>query len=224
MTEAAIKIMRGTTEVPFELVVVETESALAETLISGAEFLSNLGRYIHRPGRTTLVKDINAGIGAASGDFIVQAGNDIFTKPGWLEAMLECFGRFPDCGAASLAAQEVGAVLNHQPVDHITEGWYGPLMMWRRGWWLDEAYESIMSDSDLIMRLYQSGLRCYRNHGVVVLHLNNQTWNGGAGNPEYQAMTQRAYQTFVDRWGHSPLWAAQMILRGGVVFGREFER
>jgi len=214
MTEAAIKIYRDTTAVPFELVVVETGSA---------HFGKAADTYVHRASRTTLVNDINAGLNAASGEFVVQAGNDIFVKPGWLEALLECFGRFSDCGAASLAVQEIGARLAHESAPFITEGWYGPLMMWRRGWRLDEAYESVGSDSDLVMRLYAAGLRAYRNHRVVVLHLNNQTWQG-AQSEAYHQMEERAHRTFVERWGQSPLWAATMILRGGLVFGREFDR
>lgn len=215
MTRCCIEIMRCTTAVPFQLVVVDTQPP-------DNSFQKHADVWMPRSERSTYVKDFNDGVDAAAGDFIVQMGNDIFTKPGWLEGLLECFERFKDCGAASLGAQEVGASLAHQPIDFITEGWYGPLMMWRKDWRLDNGFESIMSDSDLVMRLYQAGLRCYRNHKVIILHLNTQTHDGRS--QDYQAMTERALQMFVGKWGRSPLWPAQMILRGNVQFGREFER
>src|SRR5438552_4181864 len=78
LTEAAIKILRDTTQVPFELVVVETESrdfhpdtwkpaAMLPTLLSA---ISADYEYLHRPDRSTLAKDINAGLDAATGDFV----------------------------------------------------------------------------------------------------------------------------------------------------------
>jgi len=222
LTEAAIKILRDTTQVPFELIVVETESKELEPESFKVAHDMDHMKYLYSPNRTTLAKDINAGIDAATGDFIGWTGNDIITKPGWLEALLECFDRYRDCGIASLAAQEVGAMLNHAPSDFITEGWYGPLVLFRKGWRLDEAYQSLASDNDLIMRLYQAGLRAYRNHKVVVLHLNTQTHDrDGAA---YKKMEESAHALFVQKWGRSPLWPATMILRGGIAFGREFER
>src|SRR5207249_8841488 len=67
LTDAAIKILRDTTQVPFELVVVETESQ---------DFIPQNGEWVYRRVETRrgLAEGINAGLGAASGDFIGWAG------------------------------------------------------------------------------------------------------------------------------------------------------
>ena len=106
-------------------------------------------------------------------------------------------------------------------MDQIVEGWYLPLCLFRKGWRLDEAYESLASDNDLVMRLYHAGLRAYRNHKVVCLHLNGQTWDRTS--TAYKQMEQNAHNLFIQKWGKSPLWPAQMILAGGIAFGREFD-
>ena len=225
MTESCIKIMQSTTQVPYELIVVETQSRELDPTEHGPTSGNGAWwnyRYIHRPERTSLVADLNAGIDAASGDYIGWIGNDIITKPGWLEALLDCFTRYQDCGIASLAAQEVGAALNHQPGDFIIEGWYGPLVLFKKGWRLDEA-AGILCESDLIMQLYHAGLRAYRNHKVVILHLYQQTFANESGWNDERAQRETR-QRFMERWGSSPLWAASMILRGGVIFGKEYDR
>lgn len=228
MTDACIKTMRDTTVLPFELIVVETESEryipdrFRQPRLVGA-YEPDI--YIHQEFRTTYVKDFNAGLDAATGDYVVQTGNDVFTQPGWLEALLECFETYPDCGAASLGTHEGGG-LSHRPMPFIIEGWYDPLMMWKKKdrpvdlWRFDEAYAGCFSSSDLIMRLYTAGYRCYRNHRVVCSHIGQQTWS----DEEMNVVRPAATKLFIERWGNSPLWAASMILGGSVHFGREFMR
>src|SRR5207249_11316977 len=65
LTEAAIKILRDTTQVPFELVMVETESQDFSKRIPEQDYIAGgtiygFNTYIHRSDRTTLAKDINA--------------------------------------------------------------------------------------------------------------------------------------------------------------------
>jgi hypothetical protein len=223
MTTACIHIMQSTTRIPFQLIMVETESKVFHF---DPSFLSSTDdQYLYRPEKTTYVKDFNAGLDAATGDYVVQTGNDIFTQPGWLEALLECFETYSDCGAASLGTHEGGG-LSHRPAPFIIEGWYDPLMMWKKKdrpvdlWRFDEAYAGCFSTSDLIMRLYTAGYRCYRNHRVVCSHIGQQTWS----NEEMNVVRPAATKLFIERWGNSPLWAATMILGGSVHFGREFMR
>lgn len=220
MTQACMKIMRETTAIPFDIFVVE---AGGQHL---APYMGTVDYHWAAPyGKSNYVKDFNLGLDAATGDYVVQTGNDIFTQPGWLEALLECFERYPDCGAASLGTHEGGG-LSHRPAPFIIEGWYDPLMMWKKKdrpvdlWRFDEAYAGCFSTSDLIMRLYTAGYRCYRNHRVVCSHIGQQTWS----DEEMNVVRPAATKLFIERWGNSPLWAASMILGGSVHFGREFMR
>jgi hypothetical protein len=222
MTVACLDIMRATTQTRYELVLVETGG---DMLRGWADGQAADVTYLCRPKKTTYVQDFNAALDVASGDYVAQTGNDVFCRPGWLEALLECFERFPDCGAASLGTWEGGG-LTHRPLPLIVEGWYDPLMMWRKKdrpvdlWRFDEAYESLYSTSDLIMRLYAAGYRAYRNHRVVCAHIGQQTWS----DQQQDDIRPRAEALFKERWADAPYWAATMFFRGAVAFGREHER
>ena len=194
MTECAIKTLHATTQVPFELVVVETGK---RPHIGEDEYLPRyVDVYIHHPERTTIVKDMNAALEKCTGDYIVHTANDIFTKPGWLEALIDVFRLFPDAGIATLASSD----LKQQPMDCIMEGIYGPLMMFRntRENRFDEDYENIFSDSDLIMRVYKRGLRSYRNWRVCVTHLYQQTYQGAFTEQERLANFEKAKQIYAE--------------------------
>ncbi len=221
ITEAAIKCYRENTDIRFELVIVETESTHFDI---EAVIGCSADRHISRPRRTTYVKDFNAGVDAAGGDYIVHAGNDVFVPEGWLEGLLEPFERFPDCGISCPAAREPGQNIGPaQPLDMIVEGMYGPLFMFRKGWRLDEAYIGMHSDNDLVMRVCQAGLRSYRNCKVIVRHLGGLTWGVSHETGACQENEETAHRVFNERWGSSPLFMAKVILKGGVVWGREHE-
>ncbi len=164
LTECCIKTMRDTTEVPFELVIVESKTIY---------FKEHEDIFITSDDNSNVVKDTNMGFDAATGEIVVHTGNDILTRPGWLEKLLECFN-ISDCGVATLAASD----LNQKPVDIIMEGIYCPLMAFRKGWRFDEEYENTFVDSDLIMRIYKAGFRSYRNWGCRITHLLQQTDEG----------------------------------------------
>ena len=176
MTDCAIATMRCTTEIPFELVIVET---LTESFGADAD------RYLHVPEKRDQVTDMNAGVDLCTGDFICFTGNDIFMKPGWLEALFECF-EVSDCGIACIGMSE----LKHTPKDLLTEGYSGPLCMFKKGWRYDEAYRELFADTDLCMRVYAAGLRSYRNHKVVATHLVHQSTGG---TPEMEAKRKERF-------------------------------
>lgn len=200
MTECCIKIMRSTTSVPFELVIVETGSS---------EFKNWSDKYIHFENKTTLVKDTNAGIDAASGDYLVQIGNDIFTKPDWLEAMLECF-QIKDCGAATLASSDMKCL----PTPRIMEGMYGPLMMFKKGWKFDEDYSGVFSDADLVMRIYEAGMRSYRNWRVLIGHLYQQTFTSIMSKEEMDAKFEEGKRMFIGKHNKSQLLTYRALVEG----------
>ncbi len=214
LTEFVVKTMRCTAP-PFELVIVETGSKKLEHLADV---------YIHRPERTTLVKDSNAGFDASHGDFRIQTGNDVIMKPGWLEALHEPFLKYKDCGISTLSVAEPGAFIGpRQPQALIVEAMYGPLMMFRKEWKLDPVYISMASDNDLVMRIYNAGLRSYRNCRVQVFHLGGVTWGSAYSAAESKQNQDEGLKTFYERWGDSPLMMLHMFRRGGVAFGREHE-
>lgn len=210
----AIQTMREQTDVPFELVVIEAGSREMESLAD-----------VFEPGQGgNYVRDFNQGLRAATGEYRVHTGIDILMGAHWLEALLACFQN-EDCGVASLACSEPGATVGpREPIPMIVEGWYGPLMLFRKGWELDDAYTGMHSDTDLVMRVYESGKRAYRNCEVVCHHLDGVTFKAENSPERRREIQAEADAIFRARWVRSPLtWPVMMALRGGVLFGREHE-
>src|SRR3990167_1492428 len=165
LTRAIVKIARATTEVPYELIISEAV---------GDYFKNDCEKYFYNPQKGSANADMNEGMALASGDVIVLLTNDVFVKPGWLEALLECFDKTSDCGLASLGTSDH----REQSADVITEGLWCPLMALRNrpDFRFDaEMFPSYWGDSDLVMRIYQAGFRAYRNRRVVCDHLGRAT-------------------------------------------------
>jgi len=202
MTEACIRTMRCTTNIPYELVIVEAGSRHFKSMAD-----------IHISGKSTYSKEFNSGIDKASGDFIVHIANDIFTKPAWLEALMVCF-TIPDCGAATLAASD----LMQEVRPAIMEGVYTPLMMFPREYRFDEElFPDIFSDTDLIMRIYESGKRMYRNWNVKITHLYQQTYSTKYDDKEREQMFDEAKGRFMNKHKNSHLLMYRILTEGTVV-------
>lgn len=196
--------MRDTTNYPFELVIIE----------SGTEYFKDQADvFVPRPSAgSTLVRDLNAGIDHADGDILVHTANDIFTRPGWLEALIECF-EIPDCGVATLAASD----LNQRPMNKIMEGIYGPLMAFKCGWEFDPDYKNIFSDSDLIMRIYEAGFRSYRNWRVRITHLYQQTYSVNETEEDLNSNFEAGKRLFIEKHKDSNLFMYRVFTEGVVI-------
>lgn len=217
MTVFCINMLKECTAIEYELIIIEQHRDQPKNL-DLAKYCDN---YIQREPSKNATSDINAGIEAATGEYIVYIGNDIFVKPQWLEALLECF-EIKDCGAATLAMTEPGSRIGpEKPEAVICEAHYGPLTMFKRGWKYDEAFPTQRADDDLIMRLYSAGLRSYRNNRVICHHLSGETWKEIYTNEERELLTKQARAKFNQRWCDSPLAIKRMIERGHLVYGQE---
>ena len=219
MTECAIRTLRHTTKLPFELIVVETLSGHFNPLGDRSAYLKTIGcvpdTYIKRLHKKNVTADINLGIKRAKGDYIVYTGNDVFVRPNWLEALWECWD-IKDCGLATLASND----LKNTPVAQffgqkkIIESIYGPFMMFRNSWIFDEQnFPCQFADSDLIMRIYESGLRMYRNCSVIIEHLNKQTLN----TQENEKDLKRAGEKFKELHGNSNLLIYRVLNEGWII-------
>ncbi len=230
MTEFAIKTLRAHADNYFELIVVEAEHDYFDTANDEAyptvwEGTNNMwiDKYLNFNPKIGGVKELNAGVDAASGDIILSTGNDVIAPPHWDTELLRCFEERADCAVASLSAFEPGAVIGpRQAEDRVVEGMYSSFMAFRRGWRFDESYVKIYQDSDLIMRVYEAGQRAYRSCRAHVHHLLRMT--SDRVEPEQHALDlARDERLFYKRWGKSPLAMFAMIRTGVQVYGRESE-
>lgn len=232
LAEFTIKTLRMHADDPsFELVVAEaSHDHFAQYSDSGQAHsyddpMLHIDKYLNFTPPIGGVKETNAAIDAASGDFIVYTGSDVIVPQGWDTELLRIFEARPkDCGIANLSAFEPGAIMGpHDPLDLIVEGMYSPFSMWRKGWRLDEAYLRCYQDSDLVMRMYESGLRAFRSCRKHVHHLGSMTTTEigqGVGHDQQLAKDERL---FYRRWGKSPLAMFALIRSGSYSYAREHE-
>lgn len=200
MTKCAIDTMRCTTDVPFRLIIVETLSD---------HFVNDCNTHLMRTAREGATKDINYGLELVTTNRVVYTGNDVFVRPGWLEAHLEVWDRFPDCGASTLASADLKGMPGKQ-ADFIGEGIYGPHMMFESKYRFDEKiFPANFADTDLITRIYRDGKRMYRNHKVVIEHLNQQTMGHGD--------FDTARQAYIDKHKDFPTLVFRALVEGWVV-------
>jgi glycosyltransferase involved in cell wall biosynthesis len=166
MTQKCLDLARKCTQLPFELVIVE----------SGTQHLAEEADvYIYEKKVTTPEISHNRGFKSASGDYIALLTNDVFVSDGWLECLLDCF-KISDCGASTLGSTQFHHVKNNT----IEEGnWWSVVMIkkdvFEKVGYYDERYINSWCDTDLLMRMYLSGYKMYRNFNCIVEHLVGQT-------------------------------------------------
>lgn len=218
MTEHAVACLRLCTDLEFDLILPEVVSAVG-TICDCAELEGF--RYFHIPIEKagTATADINCGIDAAverGAEWIVYAQNDLFVRPGWLEALHEVFEEKPDAGIATLASADLAhtGAATYFGQDFISEGVYGPFHMMRSTWRYDaENFPGPFADTDLIMRCYEQDLRSYRNNRCVIQHLNRQS----TMTPDFVADYATAKQRFIDKHGSSGLLMFKILNEGIIV-------
>lgn len=235
MTEFCIRALRAHADAPFDLIVVEAgEPYFQEGALSGqAPLQPGIDKHLSFNPKIGGVREINAGIRAADTEFVVTAGNDVIVPPHWDTELLRCFSERPnDCGIAALSACEPGVNVgpgHNLPL--IVEGMYSPFNMFRKidkrigpawAWEYDESYLRVYQDSDLIMRMYENGLRAFRSCRAHVHHLLRMT-NDSVGTAAHNVQLAKDEELFYRRWGKSPLAMFAMIRAGAYGYGREHE-
>lgn len=225
MTEfAIITLYEHADNKDYELIVVEADGNHFDPELGGGRRCADyIDQYLRFNPKIGGVKELNAGVDAARGEFVLSTGNDVIVPPRWDTELLRCFEERHDCGIASLSAFEPGAVIGPGVnVDRLVEGMYSPFMMFRKGDRFDEAFVKIYQDSDMHMRIYERGQRAYRSCRAHVHHLLRMT-SDRVDPEQHNKDLARDERLFYDRWGNSPLAAFAMIRMGQYVFGREHE-
>lgn len=205
LTRAIISIAKATTKVPFELIVAEAV---------GSAFENECDNWCGNKAKGYANADQNAGMDLATGEIVVLLTNDVFVKPGWLEALLQCFD-IPDCGIASLGTSDH----REQSADIITEGLWCPLMAFRREQnfrFDDDLFPSYWGDSDLVMRVYNAGFRAYRNRRIICDHLGRAT-NTADHIRGREEEIESAKQKFIARHSSSHLLIYRVLMEGLIV-------
>lgn len=211
LTAAIIRIARCTTKIPFELVIAEAVGRYFTWEGAKHEYPMLIpDKHFHNPSKGSANGDTNGGLALCSGDIVVVLTNDVFVKPGWLGALLECFEHFPDCGMASLATSDHKETAAPIIIESV---WCPIFAMRNRPDWRFDAmtFPSEWGDYDLLMRIYASGFKSYRNMAVVCDHLGRAT-NGSASTPDKAQRIEDYKNKFVARWGAHPV-SSSLVFR-----------
>lgn len=205
LTRAIISIARSTTEIKFELVITEAV---------GNYFVAECDFWCVNKSKGYANADMNSGMDKATGEIIVILTNDVFVKPGWLEALLQCFD-ISDCGMASLGTSDH----REESTDMITEGLWCPLMalLNRPDFRFDDQmFPSYWGDSDLVMKVYNAGFRAYRNRRIICDHLGRATNTKDHVRGRAEEI-EAAKQKFITRHGTSNLLIYRVLMDGLIV-------
>ncbi len=181
----------------FEVIVVDDASTDASPRVLPS--IPGL-RYHRNPQNLGFIGACNAGAELATGEFVVFLNNDTTVQPGWLDALLETFHRYPDTGLAGSKLvypdgllQEAGGIVfadgtgwnygrfedpAHPRYGFVREVDYcsGAALAIRRELFLqlggfDSHYApAYYEDTDLAMRVRAHGLKVRYQPASVVVH------------------------------------------------------
>jgi len=168
MTYKCIELARTKTKIDFQLVVVET----------GTAYMAEVADiYIYERDRTKASISYNRAFKLADGEYVTVLTNDVYVDDGWLEAMEECFDKYPDCGVATVGSNEAQSIKQ----DKIEEAVWASITMIRKDMLMKAAmFDTIyrhgsFEDTDQIMKIVLEGKKPYRNLKCVVEHLVHRT-------------------------------------------------
>lgn len=192
MTVECLKRARQHTQVPFELVIVE----------SGTQYLvDEADIYVHEKIPSTPEIGHNIGFRIASrNDFVVLLTNDTYMTHNWLEVLLDTFVKKPDAGLATLGAERFG----HREENRIEEGNFFDVAaikreVFERVGYYDERFIGSFPDTDLLVRAYKEGWKMYRNFNCIVTAPAGVVHATVAMNPKHQENYERGRALFREK-------------------------
>jgi GT2 family glycosyltransferase len=224
--ECLESVARAATQVPFEVIVADDASPDGTA-----------GRLRAVPGLAVLrneenlgfLRNCNAAIPKARGEYVLLLNNDVQVTSGWLDALVGTFTTFERVGAVgpkivypSGHLQEAGVAfradgsaemvgLNDdpklerynyaRPVDHVSGACLlVPAALLRElGGFSEEFLPCYCEDSDLALRIRAKGLRVFYQPAATIVHHLSKTTADGSSDLKVRAVAS-SMATFALKW------------------------
>lgn len=197
LRDMAIKCMESVhaNSQDYELIIVDNASTVRH------DWENHCDTYVRLNKNYGCSGGWNAGLRVARGKYKVVIGDDTQVSKGWLEGMAECF-KESDCGVSNPYVEHLPIGIG---IKHDYKWFSGACFMvtqetldkvgYFRG---DLYYPTDSEDRDYWVRVYQSGLKCYKNFSVKIRHLEGQT--SSASDLGGQSRGKNA-EIFKQEWG-----------------------
>ena len=219
-------IMDHPPKVPIEVIVVEDHSG--DRLIASLAGVPGL-RYLENPENLGFLRSCNRAATLIRGQYLYLLNNDAEVTEGWLDALVDVFKRFPDCGLAGSKLvfpdgrlQEAGGFVGDDASALMRGKWDDPAKpeynylrdadyisgasilvpreLWVRLAGFDEGFApAYYEDADLAFRLRQAGFRVIYQPASVVIHHGGVSYGAAAGSPA-AAYSGRNQARMKEKW------------------------
>lgn len=167
------------------------------------EWEKHVDVYVRFPQNMGISAGWNPILKLAKGKYITILGDDTKVVSGFLDALQEAIEQ-PQAGLANVHSEGMPQGIG---IEETYKWFSGACFMLTRktlnrvGYFDEGIFPANHEDTDYIYRVYQAGLKLYKNHSLTIMHKQGATLHA----PDISATNQDTHKYFVDKHGFDPI-------------------